>query len=163
VWANEARDFTLRLRDNIDLLCEALGVELEITESEGEVGDFYVDLVGHKVEFGRVAVIENQLRSTDHDHLGKLMMYAAARDAGVVVWVATEFRKEHRKVLDWLNSMAAEERSFFGVQLEVVRIGDSAPAPDFDVVVGPPVRRLLVTLARGRRRTGNSSRGSWKW
>lgn len=146
VWPNEARDFTPWLRDNIDLLCEALGVELEITESEGEVGDFYVDLAGREVESGRVAVIENQLGPTDHDHLGKLMTYAAGRDAGVVVWVATEFREEHRKVLEWLNSMAGEERSFFGVQLEVVQIGDSLPAPDFDVVVRPPVRRPPVTL-----------------
>ncbi|MEW6545596.1 MAG: hypothetical protein AB1446_01595 [Bacillota bacterium] len=80
VWANEAKDFTPWLRDNIDLLCEALGVELEITESEGEVGDFYADLVGREVESGRVVVIENQLGPTDHDHLGKL----AARQVGTV-------------------------------------------------------------------------------
>lgn len=146
VWANEAKDFTPWLRDNIDLLCEALGVELEIAQSEGEVGDFYADLVGREVESGRVVVIENQLGPTDHDHLGKLLTYAAGLNAGLAVWVATDFREEHRRVLQWLNSMAGEERSFYAVELEVVRIGDSPPAPDFDVVVKPAWRRPSPTL-----------------
>lgn len=146
VWANEAKDFTPWLRDNIDLLCDALGVELEITESEGEVGDFYADLVGREVESGRVVVIENQLGPTDHDHLGKLMTYAAGLNAGLAVWVATDFREEHRRVLQWLNSMGGEEKSFFGVELEVVCIGDSPPAPDFDVVVKPIWHRPPVKL-----------------
>lgn len=99
VWADEARDFTPWLRDNIDLLCDALGVELEITQSQDEVGDFYADLVGREVESGRVVAIENQLGPTDRDHLGKLMTYAAGLDAGLAVWVATDFREERRRVL----------------------------------------------------------------
>ena len=107
MWANEARDFTLRLRDNIDLLCEALGVELEITESEGEVGDFYVDLVGHKVEFGRVAVIET-IEVNDHDHL-----QVDARGGSRCEWSSGWPRVQEEHALD-LNS-AAEEVVLRGV------------------------------------------------
>lgn len=46
IWADEARDFTPWLKENIRAFSEALGLDLEITESEGAVGDFLVDLVG---------------------------------------------------------------------------------------------------------------------
>lgn len=137
IWPDEARDFTPWLRDNIQALSEALGLDLEIIETEGVVGDFWVDMVGKDLGSGRPVVIENQLGSTDHDHLGKLLTYAAGKDTGVAIWVATEFRDEHRQALEWLNSISIEDRLFFGVQVEVFKIGDSLPAPNFDVVVQP--------------------------
>lgn len=137
IWPDEARDFTPWLRDNIQALSEALGLDLEIIETEGVVGDFWVDMVGKDLGSGRPVVIENQLGSTDHDHLGKLLTYAAGKDARVAIWVATDFRDEHRQVLEWLNSVSSEERFFFGIQVEVFKIGDSLPAPNFDVVVQP--------------------------
>ncbi|WP_049757146.1 hypothetical protein [Ammonifex degensii] len=100
VWPNEAWDFTPWLRDNIQELSEALGLDLEIVETEDVVGDFWVDMVGKDVGSGRPVVIENQLGPTDHDHLGKLLTYAAGKDAGVVIWVATDFRDEHRQALE---------------------------------------------------------------
>ncbi|MEW6193441.1 MAG: DUF4268 domain-containing protein [Bacillota bacterium] len=137
IWADEARDFTPWLKENIHALSEALGLDLEITESEGAVGDFYVDLVGRDLGSGRPVVIENQLGPTDHDHLGKLLTYAAGKDARTAIWVATDFRDEHRQALEWLNSISSEAQLFFGVQVEVFKIGDSLPASNFDVVVQP--------------------------
>ncbi len=137
VWANEARDFTPWLQRNIDRLSEVLGLDLELVESEVEVGDFSADLLAKHPASGRVVVIENQLGPTDHDHLGKLLTYAAGTNAGVAVWVSTEFREEHKQVLEWLNSVSSEDQLFFAVQVEVLKVDDSPPAVNFVVAVKP--------------------------
>ncbi|MBM3947156.1 MAG: DUF4268 domain-containing protein [SAR202 cluster bacterium] len=152
IWPHEAKDFTPWLRDNVEMLSEAIGIDLDITEAEGEVGGFSVDLVGSDPGSGRAVVIENQLEPTDHDHLGKLITYSAWRNAGVAIWIATEFRDEHRQALDWLNTTSNGQQRYFGLQLGVYRIGDSLPAADFDVVVQPsqPPPALSPPPARQR-------------
>ena len=137
VWANEARDFTPWLEKNIDLLNEALGLELEIERREAPVGAFAVDLFGKQVGTDRVVIIENQLERTDHGHLGQLLAYAAGLDARIVVWVSPELRDEHREAIHWLNERTGDAVLFFGVEIEVLRIGGSLPAPRFNVVAQP--------------------------
>lgn len=73
VWGYEARDFTPWLKENIDRLNQVLGLDIEITEREGTVGPFAVDLVGKDLGSGRTVIIENQLEPTDHTHLGQLL------------------------------------------------------------------------------------------
>jgi hypothetical protein len=82
-------------------------------------------------------VIENQFEKTNHDHLGKIITYAAGLKAATVVWVAETFTDEHRQALDWLNENAGENLAFFGLQVELWRIGDSMPAPQFKIVSSP--------------------------
>ena len=82
-------------------------------------------------------VIENQLEPTDHKHLGQLLTYAAGLDAITVVWIAKRFTDEHRAALDWLNEITAEKVRFFGLEIELWRIGDSQMAPKFNVVSHP--------------------------
>lgn len=137
IWADEARDFTPRLVENIRTLSDALGMDLEVAESEGAVGGFRVDIVCNDLATGRPVVIENILGSTDHDHLGKLITYAAGRNARAAILIATDFRDEHCKALEWLNEVSGEDHLFFGVKAEVLRIGDSLPAPNFDLIVQP--------------------------
>ena len=136
VWPNEASDFTPWLADNLDALGEALGLDIELEETEAAVGSFSLDIRA-KDSDNRAVVIENQLESTNHDHLGKMLTYAAGYDAGVVVWVAREFRDEHRAALDWLNQRTGLETEFYGVVVRAVRIGASSPAAVFDVVARP--------------------------
>ncbi|MCF6734077.1 DUF4268 domain-containing protein [Blastococcus sp. KM273129] len=138
VWSHEAYVFTPWLLENADRLGDALGMDLELTVNEHPIGDFYLDLLGHDISTGETVIVENQLQKTDHSHLGQLLTYAAGVDeVSNIVWVAPEFRQEHRAALDWLNTHTQEGTRFFGVQISAVRIGDSAPAPLFTVVSQP--------------------------
>ena len=82
-------------------------------------------------------LIENQLEQTDHDHLGKLLTYAAGLQAVTVIWLAERFRDEHRAALDWLNEITHQDSRFFGLEIELWRIGDSPAAPKFNIVSMP--------------------------
>ncbi len=84
-----------------------------------------------------LALIENQIEQTDHDHLGKLLTYAAGLQAVIVVWLAEGFRDEHRAALDWLNEITHQDSRFFGLEVELWRIGDSPAAPKFNIVSMP--------------------------
>ena len=97
VWPNEASDFTPWIQANLSALGEALELELEVEAREAPVGGFSLDLLAREVERDRIVVIENQLTNTDHGHLGQLITYAAGLDAKIVVWLARDFRDEHRQ------------------------------------------------------------------
>jgi hypothetical protein len=137
IWANEALFFTPWLRDHPDLLAKALGVDLELSDSEVSVGYFSVDLLGTDVSNNRRLIVENQLEATDHSHLGQILTYAGGLDAATIVWVSPAFREEHRQALDWLNQHTDDSIAFFGLQLEVIKIGDSKPAAHLRPVAMP--------------------------
>lgn len=123
VWEHEEQDFTPWLLENIDQLASLIGIEIDDVTRETAVGDYTADLVRTEPTTSDPVVIENQFGSTDHDHLGKLLTYAAGIDAGFVVWIAEGFRDEHRSVLDWLNSRDSSGARFFGVRPRIVSVG----------------------------------------
>ncbi|MBI4297020.1 MAG: DUF4268 domain-containing protein [Chloroflexi bacterium] len=153
VWESEPRDFTPWLAANLDHLQEALGIEMELVDQEVPVGEFAVDILAKQVGADHKVIIENQLEATDHGHLGQLLAYAAGLDAKVVIWVSPEFRDEHKQTLDWLNFHTPEELSFFGIELELLQIGESLPAPHFKVVVQPNEWQEHIQDAGGRGHT----------
>lgn len=136
-WPHEAVDFTPWLAEHISELGSALGLELELQEQEAPVGSFSLDLLARESVTNNTVIIENQLEPTNHDHLGKLLTYAGGYDANVIVWLAKDFRNEHRQAIDWLNQRTDEETGFFGVVIEIWKIDDSRPAPHFNVVAAP--------------------------
>lgn len=105
--------------------------------------------------------MENQLEESDHTHLGQILTYAAGTDPTTIVWIATGFRSEHRAALDWLNERTTEETRFFGVEIEVVRIGDSIPAPAFKLVAQPNDWGKQVRAAA--QAAGMTERGQLYW
>ena len=141
IWPREERDLSPWIKSSADELSSELGLEIQFDEAEGPVGNFRLDLAGRDSLTRKPVVVENQFGKSDHAHLGKLLTYAASREAGVLIWVAGEFQEPHRAALHWLNAVTDEDLVFYGVQLEVFRIDESSPAPKFTLVVGPPEQK----------------------
>lgn len=150
LWPTEAHDFTPWLAQELDRLGEELEMDLELVRTESEVGDFSIDVLARDLGRDRLVVIENQLEPTDHTHLGQVITYAAGVEAGVVVWICSEFRDEHRRAIDWLNRGLSSTTEFYGVVVEVLQIDDSKPAVTFRIVASPSERK----------RAGGSSGGA---
>lgn len=139
VWKHEAKDFTTWLAkpENLEILGESLGLDLEPLEQESRVGKFSADILAKDISSGRTVIIENQLEESNHDHLGKCITYASGKDADVVIWIVKKANEEHRKAVEWLNERTDSELAFFFVEIEALKIGDSDVAPNFSVIESP--------------------------
>ena len=138
IWKNEAADFTpwLAEPENIKLLGDIIGMELEVEAVEKDVGRFFADILCKDTASDRFVVIENQIEATDHDHLGKTITYAAGLQATAMVWIAKHFAEEHRAALDWLNEITGADVAFFGSRSNL-EDRDSPAAPKFNVICRP--------------------------
>lgn len=139
IWKHEAHDFTkwLSKSENLSLLGDEIGIEINLLETEASVGSFNVDILAEEENTGRKIIIENQLEATDHDHLGKVITYASGYDAEIIIWVVKDIREEHRQAIDWLNEHTDEKLNFFVAKVELWKIGDSPCAVKFQVVSRP--------------------------
>lgn len=141
-WEHEAHEFTPWIAGEIGAegtshLEDVLGLDLAVTEKEKSVGRYSVDILAEVVDDGRSVVIENQLGSSDHDHLGKCIAYAAGVDADIVVWLSPQFNDEHQDAFNWLNTNSREGIDLFAIRVEVWKIADSPPAVRFNPVEDP--------------------------
>mgnify|MGYP000884166979 FL=1 len=75
-WKKEDTDFTpwLAQEENIQLLGETIGLDLEVQSQEENVGPFRADILCRETTNDQYVLIENQLEKTDHTHLGQLMI-----------------------------------------------------------------------------------------
>ena len=139
VWVSEDSDFAswISRSDSLTLLGEALNLELELEDTEGWATSSPRGVVCRTRGGSGYVVIANQLEHTDQSHLGQLLTYAAELKAAIMVWVAAKFTQEDRNTLHWLNEVTGEGVRFFGLEVELWRIGDSPLAPKFRLVSKP--------------------------
>lgn len=137
IWPHEALNFTPWVAENVELLADAVGLDITVDETESSVGNFNVDIYASETGTDRKIIIENQLEDTDHDHLGKLITYASGKDADVVIWVVKHAREEHKAAVEWLNNHTDDKIGFFLCEIKLFQIGDSDIAPSFTVVERP--------------------------
>ncbi len=138
-WRHEDADFTpwLGETENLELLGDVVGMNLELVAREHQVGPYRADLLCRDADDESMVVIENQFGSSDHRHLGQLLTYAAGLQASTVIWVAPEFTDEHQAAINWLNEHTGDDVRFFALEIELWRIGDSPMAPKFNVAARP--------------------------
>lgn len=135
VWPHEAHNFTPWLEANIDVLNDVLDINIVSLEREHRTESaFRVDLMAED-ESGMSIVVENQYGRSNHDHLGKLLTYLSATFAKAAIWIVEHPSPEHVAAVTWLNE--TNSARFYLLKLEVVCIGDSAPAPLLTVIVQP--------------------------
>ena len=139
LWHHEQYVFSAWLvkDDNIALLNEKLGLTLVDINTEAYVGAYRCDIVAVDETTGIKVIIDNQLENSNHDHLGKIITYASGLDAKVIVWIVKEARDEHRSAIEWLNNNTSKNINFFLIELHAYKIGDSDPAPMFQIIEQP--------------------------
>lgn len=140
LWAHEQYDFSVWLakEENLSILGEELGISFTDVETEQFIGSYRCDIVAkddnNKDE---IVIIENQLERSDHDHLGKIITYASGLDASTIIWIVTHARPEHKSAIEWLNNNTISDINFFLIELKAYRIGESLPAPKFEIAEMP--------------------------
>lgn len=139
IWKHEALDFTkwLAKKENIALLSKEIGIDIEVIDTEMSVGRYNVDIYAKDSESNRKIIIENQLENTNHDHLGKVIVYSAGLDADIAIWVVKDVNEEHKQAVEWLNENSFEKINIFLVKVELWKIGNSLIAPKFQIVCEP--------------------------
>lgn len=148
VWKNESSDFTPWLADNLTLLGETLGINLELIETESPVGNYSLDILAEDTDSGDTVVIENQLEQTNHDHLGKLITYTAGKKAKKIIWIVKNARDEHQAAIEWLNENTADGVEFFLLEIQLWSIDDSLPAPKFEIIEQPNNWSKVVSTSK---------------
>lgn len=135
VWRFEDKELTPWLIDNIDVIGDAIGIQLTNATKEQSTGVFNVDIRAEDID-GNIVVIENQFGTSDHDHLGKIVTYLSAFEAKIGIWIVEIPRTEHVNAINWLNE-GSNDCYFYLLKLEAIKIGDSMPAPLLTKIVGP--------------------------
>lgn len=133
-------EFSKYLSENMEILDEKIP-NIDFTEieaiTEDYIGEFRVDISGQNI------IIENQFGESDHDHLGKIMVYFGNRQVDTAIWICEAARAEHIKAVQWLNERSRDEENFYLLEAKIIQIGDSPFAIDFDTIVSPEQFREL--------------------
>ena len=137
IWPGEATDFTPWLSQNINVISDKIGMELELQEVDADAGGFSADIVARDISTNKIVIIENQFGTTDHKHWGQIITYASVLGASTVIWIAESLRSEHKAAIDFLNQNLKDTLKFFALEVSLIKIDNSNPAYIFSVVSQP--------------------------
>jgi hypothetical protein len=140
------------LAANLEQLAKELGLSglREVGRDVG-VGSYTADILA-QTDRGRRVAIMSHLEPSDHLHLGQMITFAAGLDVSAVIWISSRIGEEHRAVLDWLNQHGDDDVRFFGIELRLLRVGNSPPGVSFHVESRPNDWQKVV---RQRQRVGS--------
>ena len=138
VWANEVSGFGtwLQQEEILEMLGEAVELSLK------PAGDAPLDslpggVLAKDTKRGHNVLILGDLEGMTPEAFGKLIMYAAGLEAKAIICVGQEITADVRQSLNWLNMVSRDDVNFYAAELELWRIDDSVPAPNFNVVCQP--------------------------
>lgn len=138
IWQHESRDFSAWLAkpENLAVLSDVVGLNLQSAAREVRVGKFRTDILITDIDSGNKVIIENQLETSNHDHLGKCVTYMAGHQAKYCIWICKEALTEHRSTIELLNKSTDSDYRFYLVELKTYSVGTQI-AYDFVTVVEP--------------------------
>lgn len=158
-WEHEDSDFTpwVASEDGLAWLGDQLGLNLVDGDRQVPAGPFKADILcrdesirGQPVN----VVIENYLKPLDHDHIGKLLTYAAELNAEILVWITPAIGAQHRKTVEWLNQHFDSIRCFVVevslARIDPTKIDSDTFVPSLNVVSKPDDWEDRPTRSSGR-------------
>lgn len=139
VWETLAEKFTPWLGEegNLAQLGEAIGMDLGREEGDPQAGAFEAEIVCKDKAGKGWVLVETQIEDDDRRPFGRMVVSAAATESATFVLISAGFSDKSRATLDWLNRNSGGSYGFFGVEIELWRIGDSNYAPRFNAVCKP--------------------------
>lgn len=139
VWGNEPDGFAgwLQQDEILDMLGEAIEVPLKPAGGEIPLDTLTGGVLAKDGKRGNYVIVLGALSGINPDTLGRVVIYAAGLDAKAIVCVGQSISPEIRQTFDWLNTVSRDDVNFYGMELELWRIDDSVPAPNFNVVCQP--------------------------
>ncbi len=128
VEINNELQFSDWLAKNIHILGDKLAWDIDPSSVQRERsawnGSLRVDLFCRATKPGCGksfnVIIENQLRTTDSDHLARILAYTSAFDAKGAVWIAENYTYMHRRIIRWLNENSNIDAYLFSLDMSGV-------------------------------------------
>ncbi len=139
VWGNEVDGFAswLQQEEILEMLGESLELTLKIAGEEIPLDTLAGGVLAKDVTRGHYVIVLGHMDEINPESLGKMIMYAAGLEAKAIICVGQEITAAIRQSLDWLNMVSRDDVNFYATELELWRIDDSVPAPNFNVVCQP--------------------------
>ena len=138
VWTNEVDGFAswLQQAEILEMLGEAVELSLK-PAGEVPLDALMGGVLAKDTKRGHNVIILGHLEGISPEAFGNLIMYAAGLEAKAMICVGQEITADIRLSLNWLNMVSRDDVNFYAVELELWRIDDSVPAPNFNVVCQP--------------------------
>ncbi|MFX0070992.1 MAG: Rab family GTPase [Candidatus Hermodarchaeota archaeon] len=136
IWPDIKKDFNPWLERNIEKINKTLDISL-IPIKKGKIfDDIDIDILAQD-NYGNKVIIETQYDESNQANLIHILKSLAYNNAKQVIWICENPKKEHIKIINWLNDNSLENIAFYLIKLEVFSIDNTPPAPLFIKISSP--------------------------